>query len=196
MLNKYSEIYVLQLSDFGLAMWGSTDSANLIQSDVVGTFGYIAPEYFMYGRVCDKIDVYAFGVVLLELLTGRKPIGSKVPKGQESLVKWVRTLSYSTFHGNKQQLYFFIVLLIMLIQAKNLLEGDDYEALLDPKLKGVFDVAQMQRMVLAAKSCISPSARVRSKVSHVRTKCSFILLRYLFHKFTKNNQHCFDCQSN
>ncbi|XP_024020822.1 receptor-like cytosolic serine/threonine-protein kinase RBK1 [Morus notabilis] len=128
-----------QLSDFGLAMWGSTDSANSIQNDVVGTFGYIAPEYFMFGRVCDKIDVYAFGVVLLELLTGRMPIGSKVPKGQESLVKW----------------------------AKNLLEGDDYEALLDPKLKGVFDVAQMQRMVLAATRCISPSARVRSKVSHI-----------------------------
>ena len=43
----------------------------------------------MYGKVNDKIDVYAFGVVLLELLSGRKPISSEYPKGQESLVMWV-----------------------------------------------------------------------------------------------------------
>jgi len=49
----------------------------------------MAPEYFMYGKVNDKIDVYAFGVVLLELLSGRKPISGDYPKGQESLVMWV-----------------------------------------------------------------------------------------------------------
>ena len=43
----------------------------------------------MYGKVNDKIDVYAFGVVLLELLSGRKPINNESPKGQESLVMWV-----------------------------------------------------------------------------------------------------------
>ena len=43
----------------------------------------------MYGKVNDRIDVYAFGVVLLELLSGRKPISSEYPKGQESLVMWV-----------------------------------------------------------------------------------------------------------
>ncbi|KAJ6998851.1 hypothetical protein NC653_015123 [Populus alba x Populus x berolinensis] len=49
-------------------------------------FGYIAPEYFMYGR--DKIDVYSFGIVRLELLTGKKPIISTGLKEQENLVKW------------------------------------------------------------------------------------------------------------
>jgi serine/threonine protein kinase len=49
----------------------------------------LAPEYFMHGKVSDKIDVYAFGVVLLELLSGRKPINNESPKGQESLVMWV-----------------------------------------------------------------------------------------------------------
>lgn len=45
----------------------------------------------MYGKVTDKVDVYAFGVVLLELLSGRKPISGDgaSPKGQESLVMWV-----------------------------------------------------------------------------------------------------------
>jgi len=80
-----------QLSDFGLAIWAPSNPTSLAHSDVVGTFGYLAPEYFMYGKVTDKVDVYAFGVVLLELLSGRKPISSDgaSPKGQESLVMWV-----------------------------------------------------------------------------------------------------------
>lgn len=65
----------------------------MTQHDVLGTFGYLAPEYFMYGKVSDKIDVYAFGVVLLELISGRKPISSETPKGQERLVIWVRASS-------------------------------------------------------------------------------------------------------
>lgn len=44
----------------------------------------------MYGKVSDKMDVYSFGVVLLELLSGKKSIGFNSPKGQESLVLWVR----------------------------------------------------------------------------------------------------------
>ncbi|XP_048331122.2 protein kinase STUNTED-like isoform X2 [Ziziphus jujuba] len=127
-----------QLSDFGLAIWGSTNSY-VLHSDVVGTFGYIAPEYFMNGRVSDKIDVYAFGVILLELLSGRRPISNEVPKGQESLVKW----------------------------AKHLLERGDTKALLDPELNGDFDDVQVQRMVLAARLCISQSTRVRPKVSQI-----------------------------
>jgi serine/threonine protein kinase len=74
-------------------MWGPTNSSFVTQGDVVGTFGYLAPEYFMYGKVSDKIDVYAFGVVLLELLSGREPIDLENPKGQESLVIWVRASS-------------------------------------------------------------------------------------------------------
>ena len=59
---------------------------------------YLAPEYFMYGKVSDKMDVFAFGVVLLELLTGRKPIDDENPKGQESLVMWVRNQSISCLY--------------------------------------------------------------------------------------------------
>ncbi|TYH28233.1 hypothetical protein ES288_A02G129000v1 [Gossypium darwinii] len=81
-----------QLSDFGLAKWASTSSSHITCTDVAGTFGYLAPEYFMYGKVNDKIDVYAFGVVLLELLSGRKPISNDCPKGQESLVMWMERM--------------------------------------------------------------------------------------------------------
>jgi serine/threonine protein kinase len=46
----------------------------------------------MYGKVNEKIDVYAFGVVLLELISGRKPVCAGCPKGQESIVIWVSDL--------------------------------------------------------------------------------------------------------
>ena len=50
---------------------------------------YLAPEYFQHGKISDKTDVYAFGVVLLELITGRKPIEARRPPGEENLVLWV-----------------------------------------------------------------------------------------------------------
>lgn len=54
----------------------------------------------MHGKVTDKIDVYAFGVVLLELLSGRKPICVDQSKGQESLVLWVSIIfRFSTSYG-------------------------------------------------------------------------------------------------
>lgn len=85
-----SEDFEPQLSDFGLAIWGPNSSLSETYTDVVGTFGYLAPEYFMYGKVTDKLDVYSFGVVLLELVSGRKPIDSC--KGQESLVIWAKPI--------------------------------------------------------------------------------------------------------
>lgn len=128
-----------QLSDFGLAIWGPTDSTYMIREDVVGTFGYIAPEYLMQGKVSYKIDVYSFGVVLLELLSGRRPIGLKNLKGQESLVKW----------------------------AKPLLTNGDTETLLDLKLSNEYDNAQMQRMLLAANLCINQSPQLRPNMGQI-----------------------------
>ncbi|XP_027911785.1 PTI1-like tyrosine-protein kinase 1 isoform X2 [Vigna unguiculata] len=127
-----------QLSDFGLALWGPTNSSFLTQ-DVVGTFGYLAPEYFMYGKVSDKIDAYAFGVVLLELISGREPISSAACKGQESVVVW----------------------------AKPMIDSGDIKGLLDPDLEGKFDEIQLQRMVMAASLCIQRAARLRPKLNQI-----------------------------
>ncbi|CAI9769804.1 unnamed protein product [Fraxinus pennsylvanica] len=128
-----------QLCDFGLAIWGPTSASFLTDRDVVGTFGYLAPEYFMYGKVSDKIDVYAFGVVLLELLSGRKSIGLETPKGQESLVMW----------------------------AKPRLESGDLKGILDPNLEDEIVEDQMQRMALAANLCLKQAARLRPKMSQI-----------------------------
>lgn len=53
---------------------------------------YVAPEYAMTGHLLVKSDVYSYGVVLLELLSGRKPVDMSQPPGQENLVAWARPL--------------------------------------------------------------------------------------------------------
>ncbi|KAF3440618.1 hypothetical protein FNV43_RR18902 [Rhamnella rubrinervis] len=133
-----SDDFEPQLSDFGLASWALSSSHSTC-TDVAGTFGYLAPEYFMHGKVSDKIDVYAFGVVLLELLSGRKPINSECPKGQESLVMW----------------------------AKPILKDGKVSQLLDPILGSDYDHNQIERMVLAATLCIRRTPRLRPQISLV-----------------------------
>lgn len=49
----------------------------------------MAPEYASSGKLTEKSDVFSFGVVLLELITGRKPVDASQPVGDESLVEWV-----------------------------------------------------------------------------------------------------------
>ncbi|KAL0424814.1 UNVERIFIED_CONTAM: Proline-rich receptor-like protein kinase PERK9 [Sesamum radiatum] len=77
-----------RVSDFGLAKL-AMDANTHITTRVMGTFGYMAPEYASSGKLTEKSDVYSFGVVLLELVTGRKPVDTSQPLGDESLVEWV-----------------------------------------------------------------------------------------------------------
>lgn len=80
------------ICDFGLATWTHGPSIPFLCKAVKGTFGYLAPEYFQNGKLSDKTDVYAFGVVLLELITGRKALDQSRPQGDENLVLWAKPL--------------------------------------------------------------------------------------------------------
>ncbi|KAL6513418.1 hypothetical protein OROGR_020904 [Orobanche gracilis] len=134
-----SDDFEPQLSDFGFAAWASSCSHHMDTSDVAGTFGYLAPEYFMHGKLNKKIDVYAFGVVLLELLSGRKPIDDALPNGQESLVMW----------------------------AKHILKEGKMSELKDPNLVNACDDEQFEKMVLAAILCIRYAPQSRPEISLV-----------------------------
>lgn len=81
-----------KVSDFGLARAALDEGNRHISTRVMGTFGYVAPEYAMTGHLLVKSDVYSYGVVLLELLTGKKPVDMSQPPGEENLVAWARPL--------------------------------------------------------------------------------------------------------
>jgi serine/threonine protein kinase len=126
-----------QLSGLEFATWAPERS--IYQADkVVGTIGYLAPEYAIDGRLSDKSDVYSFGVVLVELITGRKVKDGTRPQGEQYLMAWARPL----------------------LDERNL------DELVDPRLGNTYNVCQMQAMILAAALCVQQSSQ-RPKISEV-----------------------------
>ncbi|XP_047072060.1 uncharacterized protein LOC124681157 [Lolium rigidum] len=134
-----SEDFQAQLCDFGLAKKVSASTPHLTCTDITGTFGYLAPEYFSHGKVNEKIDVYAFGVVLLEIISGRKPIITGCAKGQESLVGWARPL----------------------------LSSGEIKQVVDSVLGNDYDCDEMERMTLAASLCTRTSSDSRPETQMV-----------------------------
>ncbi|XXG39171.1 hypothetical protein AAC387_Pa01g0199 [Persea americana] len=82
--------YNAKISDFGLARNGPHGKKSHVYTCVMGTYGYAAPEYLATGRLYVKSDVYGFGVVLLEMLSGLQAINENRPSGQRNLVEWAK----------------------------------------------------------------------------------------------------------
>ncbi|KAG8369659.1 hypothetical protein BUALT_Bualt14G0036800 [Buddleja alternifolia] len=129
-----------KVSDFGLAKQAPEGRANYLSTRVMGTFGYVAPEYAMTGHLLVKSDVYSYGVVLLELLTGRKPVEMSQPSGQENLVTWARPV---------------------------LRDKDRLEELADPRLDGKYPKEDFFRVCTIAAACVAPEANQRPTMGEV-----------------------------
>ncbi|CAL5352200.1 unnamed protein product [Camellia sinensis] len=129
-----------KVADFGLAKHAPEGRADFLSTRVMGTFGYVAPEYAMTGHLLVKSDVYSYGVVLLELLTGRKPVDMSQPSGQENLVTWARPI---------------------------LRDKDRLEELADPKLGGKYTKEDFVRVCTIAAACVAPEASQRPTMGEV-----------------------------
>lgn len=77
-----------KLSDFGLAKDGPVGDMSHVSTRIMGTYGYAAPEYIMTGHLTAMSDVYSYGVVLLELVTGRKSLDKSRPVREQTLTDW------------------------------------------------------------------------------------------------------------
>ncbi|KAL7226941.1 hypothetical protein ACSBR1_021917 [Camellia fascicularis] len=129
-----------KVADFGLAKQAPEGRANYLSTRVMGTFGYVAPEYAMTGHLLVKSDVYSYGVVLLELLTGRKPVDMSQPSRQENLVTWARPI---------------------------LRDKDRLEELADPRLGGKYPKEDFVRVCTIAAACVAPEASQRPTMGEV-----------------------------
>ncbi|KAK3151166.1 hypothetical protein QOZ80_3AG0242550 [Eleusine coracana subsp. coracana] len=125
-----------KVADFGLAKYQPGDHTH-VSTRVMGTFGYIAPEFLSSGKLTDKADVFAFGVVLLELVTGRLPVQSSQSYMDDTLVGWARPL---------------------LLQA---VADGNLENLMDPEIGSDYDPAILMRMVECAAASVRQSAHQR-----------------------------------
>ncbi|CAN6485889.1 unnamed protein product [Victoria cruziana] len=82
------------IADFGLAKLIDDNDFARSSNTVAGSYGYIAPEYGYRMKITEKSDVYSYGVVVLEVLTGKQPIDPTIPEGLH-VVDWVRQRRYS-----------------------------------------------------------------------------------------------------
>lgn len=129
-----------KLSDFGLARQGPELGATHVSTAVVGTLGYAAPEYIQTGHLTAKSDVWSFGVVLLEMLSGRRSVDRNRPKNEQQLLDWAKPY----LHGNKK-----------------------IHMIMDPRLEGQYSLIQARRIASLALQCLGKQARTRPLMSVV-----------------------------
>ncbi|GLT38311.1 hypothetical protein SLA2020_125680 [Shorea laevis] len=123
-----------KVSDFGLAKIGSEKINGQILTRVLGTTGYLAPEYASTGKLTTKSDVYSYGVVLLQLLTGRVPVDTKRPSGEHVLVSWA---------------------------LPRLTNRDKVVEMVDPVLEGQYSKKGLIQIAAIAAMCVQPEADYR-----------------------------------
>ncbi|KAG4196631.1 hypothetical protein ERO13_A06G183400v2 [Gossypium hirsutum] len=126
-----------KLSDFGLTVVTGSQNKNVKLS---GTLGYVAPEYLLEGKLTDKSDVYAFGIVLLELLVGKKPLEQMSPSRCQSIATWAMP------------------------QLTNRLELPN---MVDPLIRDTMDLKHLYQVAAVAVLCIQPEPSYRPLITDV-----------------------------
>ncbi|XP_071696617.1 protein STRUBBELIG-RECEPTOR FAMILY 8-like [Rutidosis leptorrhynchoides] len=127
------------LSDCGLAAL-TPNTEREVAAQLVGSFGYSAPEFALSGIYTVKSDVYSFGVVMLELLTGRKPLDSSRVRSEQSLVRWA---------------------------TPQLHDIDSLAKMVDPTLNGMYPAKSLSRFADIIALCVQPEAEFRPPMSEV-----------------------------
>ncbi|KAK4800982.1 hypothetical protein SAY86_021469 [Trapa natans] len=84
------EDFTAKLSDFGMAREGPVGDHTHVTTRIVGTYGYAAPEYLKTGHLTIHSDIWPLGVVLYEILTGRRAVDRNLPVNEQKLLDWVK----------------------------------------------------------------------------------------------------------
>ncbi|GMH10938.1 hypothetical protein Nepgr_012779 [Nepenthes gracilis] len=141
-----------KVSDFGLAKLLDSGESH-IATRVMGTFGYVAPEYANSGLLNEKSDIYSFGVLVLEAITGREPIDYARPADELNLFN--KDYSYDCDKVN------------LLEWFKAMVANRRTEEVVDPILEVKPATRILKRVLLLALRCIDPDPEKRPKMSQV-----------------------------
>ncbi|KAG5613609.1 hypothetical protein H5410_024890 [Solanum commersonii] len=137
-----------KLSDFGLAKLGPVGENTHVSTRVMGTYGYCAPEYAMSGKLTLKSDIYSLGVVLLELITGRKAYDNSKEAGEQNLVVWSRPF---------------------------LKDRRKFVHMVDPLLNGQFSVRSLHHAVAITAMCIQEQVSFRPIISDIVVALDYLV---------------------
>ncbi|KAL6129144.1 hypothetical protein ACLB2K_072497 [Fragaria x ananassa] len=129
-----------KLSDFGLAREGPMVGHTHVSTAVVGTYGYAAPDYIETGHLTTKSDVWSFGVVLYEILTGRRSLERNRPRTEQKLLEWVKQFPP---------------------------DSKKFGLMMDPRLESSYLKSAARKIAKLANSCLSKSAKDRPTMSQV-----------------------------
>ncbi|XP_071735988.1 probable serine/threonine-protein kinase PBL19 [Rutidosis leptorrhynchoides] len=129
-----------KLSDFGLAREGPTEGNTHVSTAVMGTHGYAAPDYIETGHLTAKSDVWSFGIVLYEILTGRRSLERNRPKEDQKLLDWVRRYP---------------------------VDSKKFGIIMDPRLEARYSLTAARKIAKLADTCLLKSAKDRPKMSQV-----------------------------
>ncbi|KAG5043008.1 putative serine/threonine-protein kinase PBL19 [Glycine soja] len=138
-----------KLSDFGLAREGPVAGDTHVSTAVMGTYGYAAPDYIETGHLTAKSDVWSFGVVLYEILTGRRSMERNRPKTEKKLLEWVK--QYPP-------------------------DSKRFDMIVDPRLQGEYSIKGARKIAKLAAHCLRKSAKDRPSMSQVVERLKQIIL--------------------
>ncbi|KAK9985501.1 hypothetical protein SO802_030452 [Lithocarpus litseifolius] len=155
-----------KVSDFGLSKL-FTDNMSHVSTRVAGTLGYLAPEYAISGHLTRKSDIYGFGVLLLEIVSGRAVMDFDREYREHYLVQKVtelRMVSFFSFrlpYGLIEIFFFFICDL----QAWDAYNANELVQLVDSALENNFPEEEAVRFLTVGLLCVQETAKVRPRMS-------------------------------